>query len=380
MKSSYVGEWKQNMNMEYRLRYSGQERLFSLDAFRGFTMIWMFSMAFGLHHIKDQTLLGIPLSGLERQFTHADWHGMYAWDLIQPFFMFIVGVAMPFSIAKRRKEGADKRAELLHVLKRCALLLLLGTMARSISAGKPTFDVINVLGQLSFTYLAAYLVLDRGWKVQALAAAGLLAAHTAFYLSVSAPGVTGPWDKNANIGWWLDGAVLGKHWGGGYATINCVSSAANTIFGVMAGFWLLSGKPAGVLLRRFVILGVAGIAAGLAMDLAVPSIKKIWTASFAVYSTGYTLLALALFYWVLDVKMWRGKWVNPLIWVGMNSIFIYLFHEILYRWLRQTGLVFTGWAVNWWGAWGQALNECAVVAFQIYVCRWLYQRRIFFKL
>ncbi|MBL8179697.1 MAG: DUF5009 domain-containing protein [Bryobacterales bacterium] len=355
-------------------------RLHSLDAFRGFTMIWMFSMAFGLHHVKDLTVLGMPLAPVERQFTHADWHGMYPWDLIQPFFMFIVGVAMPFSMAKRRGEGEGRRAEWMHVLKRCALLLLLGTMARSISAGKPNFDVINVLGQLSFTYLVAYAVLDRGWKVQALTAAGLLAAHTMFYLLVSAPGVTGPWDKNANIGWWLDGAVLGKHWGGGYATINCVSSAANTIFGVMAGFWLRSGKPAGEMLQRFVVLGVAGIVVGLGMDLVVPSIKKIWTASFAVYSTGYTLLALALFYWVLDVKMWRGVWVRPLIWVGMNSIFIYLFHEILYRWLRQTGLVFTGWAVNWWGPWGQALNECAVVAFQIYLCWWLYQRRIFFKL
>lgn len=343
-------------------------------------MIWMFSMAFGLHYVKDETLLGIPLAGFERQFTHADWHGMNAWDLIQPFFMFIVGVAMPFSFGKRRRSGEGKGAELRHVLKRCALLLLLGTMARSISAGRPNLDVINVLGQLSFTYLAAYLVLDRGWKVQALAAAGLLAVHTAFYLLVTAPGVTGPWDKNANIGWWLDGAVLGKHWGGGYATINCVSSAANTIFGAMAGFWLLSGKPAGALLKRLVILGVAGIAAGLALDPLIPSIKKIWTASFAIYSTGYTLLALALFYWVLDVKQRRGRWVQPLIWVGMNSIFIYLFHEILYRWLRQTAPVFFGWAVNWWGVWGQALNECAVVGFQIYICWWLYQRRIFFKL
>ncbi|MFN7933499.1 MAG: DUF5009 domain-containing protein [Bryobacteraceae bacterium] len=361
-------------------KLTASARVFSLDAFRGFTMIWMFSIAFGLHHVKDATVLGIPLAGLETQFTHADWHGMYAWDLIQPFFMFIVGVAMPFSIGKRRVEGAGRGAEFWHVLKRCAMLLLLGTMARSISAGKPNFDVINVLGQLSFTYMVAYLVLDRGWKVQALTAAGLLAAHTAFYLFVSAPGVTGPWDKNANIGWWLDGAVLGKHWGGGYATINCVSSAANTIFGVMTGFWLLSGKPVGEMLKRLVVLGVAGIAVGLGMDAAIPIIKKIWTASFAVYSTGFTLLALVLFYWVLDVKKARGAWVQPLIWVGMNSIFIYLFHEILYRWLRQTGLVFTGWAVAWWGNWGQALNECAVVAFQIYVCWWLYQRRIFFKL
>ena len=132
------------------------ERLYSLDVFRGFTMIWMFSMALGLHHVKDRLLLGfIPLSGIEYQFTHADWHGVNAWDMIQPFFMFIVGVAMPFSLGKRRALGQSRWEEFRHVLWRCALLLLLGTIARSISAGKPNLDVINVLGQLSFTYLAA---------------------------------------------------------------------------------------------------------------------------------------------------------------------------------------------------------------------------------
>lgn len=351
----------------------------SLDAFRGFTMIWMFSIAFGLHHVKDQAVLGIPLAGLERQFTHADWHGMFAWDLIQPFFMFIVGVAMPFAMARRRGEGETKTREWMHVLKRSFLLLLCGTVARSIGAGKPVLDVINVLGQLSFTYPVAYLVLDRGWRVQLGTALGLLAASTGLYLFVSAPGVTGPWDKLANIGWYLDGAIFGKYNNGGYANINCIPSAANTIFGVMAGFWLKSGRGQAEILKRLVILGVAAIGVGWMMDPMIPIIKKIWTASFAIYSLGFTLLALAAFYWVFDVKQWR-RWSGPLVWVGMNSIFIYLFHEVLYKWLRQTGLVFTGWAVAWWGGWGQALNECLVVGFQIYVCYWLYQRRIFFKL
>ncbi|MBI4910566.1 MAG: DUF5009 domain-containing protein [Acidobacteria bacterium] len=357
------------------------DRLYSLDVFRGFTMIWMFSMAFGLHHVKDRSLFGIlPLSGIEQQFTHADWHGVFAWDMIQPFFMFIVGVAMPFSMSKRRTQGQSGWVEFRHVLWRCFLLLLLGTTARSISAGRPNLDVINVLGQLSFTYLAAYLVLDRGWKIQATAAAGLLAAHWALYMFLTAPDVTGPYDENANIGWWLDGVVFGKHWGGGYATINCISSAANTIFGVMAGFWLKSQTSSAAKIKRLLILGAVGIAAGLALDPVIPLIKKTWTASFAIFSTGITLWALALFYWIYDVKQWR-RWSMPMAVVGMNSIFIYLFHEILHTGMRNTGkAVFFKWAVDWWGAWGLALNECAVVAFQIYICYWLYQRRIFFKI
>jgi predicted acyltransferase len=355
-------------------------RLFSLDAFRGFTMIWMFSAAFGVHHVKDQSVLGIPLLPLDRQFTHADWHGMYAWDLIQPFFMFIVGVAMPFSFSRRRESGGGRWDEVMHVLKRSALLLLLGTMARSISAGKPVLDVINVLGQLSFTYFVAYLVLDRGWKAQAGASTALLAAHWALYQFASAPGVEGPWVKNANIGWWIDGAVLGKHWGGGYATINCVSSAANTIFGVMAGFWLRTSFSDAAKMRRLVWLGLASIVTGLLLDPLIPINKKIWTASFAIYSNGFTLLTLALFYWLCDMKLWRGWAARVCAIVGMNSIFIYLFHEVLYRWMLQAGMVFSGWAVNWWGPWGKMLNEQGVVAFQIYVCYWLYKHRVFVKI
>lgn len=355
------------------------QRLYSLDAFRGMTMIWMFSAAFGLHHLKDLQVMGVPIEPIERQFTHADWHGMYAWDMIQPFFMFIVGVAMPFSFSRRRSQGEQGSREWLHVLKRCALLLLLGTMARSISAGKPVLDVINVLGQLSVTYLLAYVVLDRGYRVQAGFAAALLAVHWALYNFVSAAGITGPYDKNANFGWWLDGIVFGKHWGGGYATINCLSSAANTIFGMMAGFWLRSGAPGNVTLRRLLQFGAAGIVAGLVLNPVIPINKKIWTASFALVSTGITLVVLAAYYWICDMRQQRA-WAQAMTVVGMNSIFIYLFHEILYKWLRQTGLVFTGWAVAWWGAWGHALNECAVVGFQIWICYWLYKHRIFFKI
>ncbi len=343
------------------------ERLYSLDVFRGLTMLWMISNGFGLRYFQDDP----SLAWLARQFTHADWHGMFAWDLIQPFFMFIVGVAMPFAFHNRSRTTAQ-------VIKRCGLLVMWGIVARSISAGKPNLDLINVLAQIAFTYFVAYLVLDKGWRVQALTAFALLAAHTLFYLFVSAPGVAGAWDKDANIGWWLDGAVLGKHWGGGYATINCVSSAANTIFGVMAGWLLFSSRDASSKIRTLAMFGAAALAAGLAMDFAIPNIKKIWTATFAIYSTGFTLLALALFYWLLDVKRWRkGTVIFGMI--GANSIFIYLFHEILHRWLDQTGLVFTGWAIALWPNFGHMLNAWLVIAFQVYVCYWLYQRKIFFR-
>ncbi len=349
-------------------------RVLALDAFRGMTMIFLTAEGF-LSPLVNHPVMGPGA----RQCEHTGWHGMTAWDLVQPFFMFIVGAAMPFSFAKRWEAGETVAGNLKHVLKRCALLILWGLVARSVEANRPVIDLINVLAQVSFTYLVAFLVLRRGWKVQALTALGMLALDWAIYNFASAPGVVGPWIKDANIGWWIDGWALHKHWGGSYATINCIPSTANTIFGVMAGGLLRTALPYGRKLKILVSCGVAGVLVGLALDPVIPIIKKIWTPSFAFYSAGYTVLMLALFVWICEVKQWR-RWTTVAVMVGSNSIFIYLFHEILGHWMRQTARVFLGWSIDWWGAWGEVFTACAVAAFQIAVCAWLYRRKIFFKL
>lgn len=352
-----------------------ESRLYSVDAFRGFTMVCMLSEGFGLRYLAV-----FPwIAPVAEQFTHVNWQGMHFWDLIQPYFMFIVGLVMPVSFARRWESGQTWTSTLLHVLKRCALLILWGLIARSVQANKPNLDLINVLAQVSVTYLIAFLVLRSGWKVQGVTALALLAAHTALYEFATAPGIAGPWVKDANIGWYLDQLILHKNWGGSYATINCISSAANTIFGVMAGTLLTGPLPASRKIRVLLVAGVACIAAGLALDPLIPIIKKIWTASFAIYSNGFTLLALAFFCWICDVRKQRN-WARMFVVVGANSIFIYLFHEILHRWMGQTGLIFTGWTVQWWGDPAKAINALVVLAFEVYVCYWLYHRKIFFKL
>jgi predicted acyltransferase len=305
---------------------------------------------------------------------------MTAWDLIQPFFMFIVGAVMPISFGRRWKSGETWTASLRHVLSRSLLLLACGEISRSIQAKRPVIDVINVLGQLAFTYPVAFLLLRTSWRFQACVAFGLLAAHWALYRFVTAPGVTGPWDPDANIGWYLDGLVLGKHWGDhfGYATINCVSSAANTIFGVMAGALLSNpAVTAGRKVRTLVLCGLAAIASGLALDPVIPIIKKIWTPSFAIYSAGYTLLALALFYWICDVRK-QTAWARMFLIVGANSIFIYLFHETIGGYFsaaarRGVALIFTG-------PWSLLLAAWIVIALHVAICWELWRRRIFFRL
>jgi predicted acyltransferase len=357
------------------------ERVLSIDAFRGFTMICMIGEGFGLLYFsKSPGIIG----GIAAQFQHVDWNmsiprDLHFWDLIQPFFMFIVGLVMPISFARRWAAGETWTRSVLHVLKRSALLIVFGVIARSIQHNKPFLDLINVLAQIAFTYLVAFLVLRMHWTVQGAVAIGLLALHWAIFQFGSGPGVQGPFVKDANVGWYLDRIVLHQNWSGSYATINCLSSAANTIFGVMAGKLLFSALPVVRKVGVLAVAGALGIAAGIALSAVIPLNKKIWTASFAIYSTGMTLLALLLFYWICDVKKKR-KWATILLVVGSNSIFIYLFHEILHHWLTQTAQVFLGWSVDLWGPGGKAIRTLAVIAFEILVCFWLYRRKIVFKI
>ncbi len=351
------------------------DRVISVDAFRGFTMFCMFAGPFGLNAFENSSWL----APIQWQLEHEPWVGVRFWDLIQPFFMFIVGVVMPWSFARRWARGESWQESLIHVLKRAALLVIWGLIARSVGAQRPVIDLINVLAQIAFTYSVAFLVLRKSWRFQFGVALALLAAHTLAYVLWAAGSTGGPWVRDANFGQWLDMAVLGKNWGGSYATFNCLSSAFNTILGVVAGTFLFSKASPQRKFRMFATAGVVLVAAGLALHPWIPVIKKIWTASFALVSGGLTLLALLVFYWVCDVAG-KQRWATLFVAIGANSIFIYLFHEILGRWMRQTALIFTSWAEPWVGSFAPFTAAWLAIALQVYLCWWLYERRIFLKL
>jgi len=289
--------------------------------------------------------------------------------------MFMVGVAMPFALARRVELGATRRDNFNHVLWRFVKLILLSQILISVSAGKLGFQLINVLSQIAFTYLLCFLIMQLEFRWQAVAAVLLLAGHWALFALF--PGPDGAFSKTENIGAVIDHA-LGLHYRGYYVTINFISSTVTTLFGVWTGMLLRSDRDRSWKLKIVAAAMIGCFAAGLALAPFNPLVKRLWTASFTFYSTGWVLLMMLIFFWLVEVKGYR-KLAFPLIVVGMNSIFIYSISMVLSGWIRRAVGVFTG---NF-----EFLGDLAPVALYTsgvlvmwYLCYWLYRRKIFFKL
>jgi predicted acyltransferase len=353
-----------------------------LDAMRGFTMLCLISRGFGFPRLAEVGWAR-PIA---RQFDHVEWAGMTAWDLVQPFFMFIVGAAMPFAFAARRARGGTWAGGWPHVLWRAGMLLLLSQIAMIGTGSQWGVQLINVLAQIAFTYVIAYLVLDLKWTWQLLAAAGLLALHYAMHVLWPGVGPGGPWARDANAGAAIDRALLGHNWSGGYATLNFVTSATATIAGVMAANVLRSAAPAR---RKFAVLGAAAVALillGLAISPWVPVVKRIWTPSFALVSVGCTLLALLAFY-AVDGKWPRVPW-GILAAIGANCIFLYMTAMLLGGRIREIVLRLLGPIPGWVAGHPQTAKDpwlaftvdWIVLGLLVGLAVWLYRRRIFIKI
>jgi predicted acyltransferase len=358
------------------------ERLASLDFFRGFTMFLLiaeFANLFPLLLVPE--LEGTPLHFIGVQLHHCDWAGLHFWDLIQPFFMFIVGVAMPLSFARRIAQGDSSRQLLFHVLKRSLLLLFLGWALYCIEPGRITFRFQNVLAQLSVTYLIAFLVMKRAPWFQIMLSVLLIVLSEALYRFFPVEGFNHPWVAGENFGAWLNILISGEEDGGHWAIFNAIPTAAHTIWGVLAGQLLMSDRPPLNKLKILLIFGVTALTIGYAHSIATPIIKRISTSSFVFASGGWTLLALALCYWVIDMLKWR-KGILFFGVVGMNPLFIYLFAHVggavlLRSVVSPFSTAIFGLAGSWFG---EFMTSLIVLGLLWYICRWLYEKRIFIRI
>ncbi|MFC1551038.1 acyltransferase family protein [Candidatus Latescibacterota bacterium] len=351
-------------------------RLTSLDAFRGLTMILLVSEAFGIPHLRHTPGLGM----FARQFTHHPWNGLYFWDLIQPFFMFIVGVAMPFSFMKRWERGESWGSTLLHVMRRSVVLFSLGVILHCAYSGRLVWELWNVLTQLSVTYFIAFLFMRKSIRTQLIVSFAILLGNYLAYRFIPLPGVTDPWAKDSNLGAYMDTILMGKlNNGGGWVTINFIGSTAHTMWGVIAGLVLKSARPDMKKVKLLASAGIAGVVLGILLNPVTPVIKRICTSSFIIVSGGFCLLALAFFYWIVDVKGHK-KWTTVLVIAGMNPIFIYLYRELLGGWTNNFIGIFTGPFLEHLGVAGEMIQETLLLAVIWSLAYWLYKHIIIIRI
>ena len=358
------------------------ERLLSLDFMRGLIMVLLMLESTQLY---DRLLeLDFPaVHSFALQFHHHPWHGLRFWDLVQPGFMFIAGTALALSLHRQAVAGIPWSASLRKALKRSGWLFFWGVLDYAVRPAGLSFELWDVLTQLSFTLLVAFLVFRwPAWR-QIGFSIGLLVLTEALYRLSGRPGFDQPFTDQHNFGNYMDLVLMGKINRDGWVAINCLPTAAHTIWGAVAGKLLLSARSGQQKIRWLVAAGVIGLLAGYGLDATTtPIIKRIATSSFVLASGGYCLLALAACYWTVDIRK-RRPLITFFTVVGMNSLFIYLFFEIVGdRWFtRYVGAISNGVMamarvpVPVMGI----VTALVVFALEWQMCYFLYRNRIFFK-
>lgn len=356
-----------------------QERFLPLDAYRGLIMILLVSQGFGFGELTNHPVYG----AIANQFHHRPWGGAVFYDLIMPAFLFMMGVAMPFSVGRRMEQGDDKRQLFKHVAKRSLSLVIISWILISIEYKHPHIQFHNVLIVVAFTSFVCFFLMQLEFRYQAAVAFGLLALHSALYLLF--PGPDGAFQPFTNLGAVLDRAVMGRsyfmpaflYYRAPFVNLNLIPEISTVLFGVWAGNLIRSQRPRVEQLRILAIGMVVAFALGLLISPAVPINKWLWTASYVLYTTGWLMLGLLLFYLLVEVLGIRRPMFFLTV-VGMNSLFVYCVGEILRGWINDCVMVFTG-GFKFIGTLAQVAQSCLVLCIIWYLTYWLYQRKIFLR-
>jgi len=328
-------------------------RLVSVDAFRGLVMVLMLAEVMRLPEVAQAFPHSLFWRIVGFNTEHVNWQGCSLHDLIQPAFSFLVGAALPFSIASRRRKGQSFLQMLGHAAWRAFLLIVLGIFLRSLHSRQTYFTFEDTLTQIGLGYVFLFLLGFTRVRTQVITLVMILVCFWAAFAMYPAPGAnfdyarvgvppnwehnyTGflaHWNKNSNLSWAFDVWFLNLFPReqpfvfneGGWSTLSFIPTLGTMILGLLTGEWLRSNRSKRQKLQGMAIAGVGLLLLGLALQWAgvCPIVKRVWTSSYTLYSGGWVVLILAGFYALIDWKGWR-KWVFPLVVVGMNSIAIYV--------------------------------------------------------
>ena len=382
------------INNDLLKKNSPSKRLYSLDAYRGLVMIFLASSGFGI--AKAASMEGGEfLQPYVFYVTHPEWIsnfnliGVSPWDLIQPAFMFMVGVSMPYSYMKRKERGDRYISRLFHAWSRAVMLVLLGLFLRSNGADQTNWTFLDVVSQIGLGYGFLFFLVGRTFLTQLTVGVAVLGATIGAFHHY-APGAD-PWAINANVFSQLDLWFLNldffhrvspfENGAGGYTTFNFIPAFVTMLLGLMCGQLLKKEEASSVQKLLRLSIGVAVCLGGglLLSDAGVcPIIKRIWSPSWVLFSGAYVIAILIAFYLILDVFRIRF-WSYPLIVVGVNPLTIYCMEHLIRMWSIKT--FHTHLPYEWFVGWqGQITQAVMVAVFFWLILFWMHRRRIYIRM
>jgi len=378
---------------------TGRKRLESLDVLRGFDMFFIFlpdpAPCIALVFL---TMIGFGNTALAAQFDHVPWIGFHFYDLIFPLFLFISGVTWPFSLSSQREKGVSTARISWRILRRAAVLFLLGAMVQTKIDGVQEygflqfnwehFRVWSVIGRIGVAWgIAAFIALWFGFRARIAIAAGILVAMWAIVRFAVAPGAPAGVDTVASPEWmwvrWFDTNFLttAHRSEGGFTTITMVATA---LFGGLAGDMLMKAGPsparktANLLVFALCLLGAGLVVAFCLGSWSLPVIKSVWTSSFALVAGGTSAALLALFYWIIDVKGWR-RWGFFFKVIGMNAITIYVLVRTILPYEFEKAYFFGGISKYLSPEVAEFVAQVGLIALGWLLLRYLYEKKIFLR-
>ena len=371
------------------------QRLESLDILRGFDLFLLVGLEMAMHHLAG-AVQSPAFHSVMWCFTHVDWEGFSTWDLVMPLFMFMSGITIPFALS-RYKNGADKSLVYRRILKRVILLWIFGMMCQGNLLGlnpDRIYFYSNTLQSIAMGYLiSALLFLHTGIRTQIVIAVALLLGFWGAMELITVQGYGGGnYTPDGNLAEWVEREVLGR-FRDGASVVNgevvfpewyrytWILSSLN--FGVT----VLTGTFAGYILKEkewtperklvwLVIIGILMVIVGWTWGFWHPVIKKLWTSSMVLVSSGYCFLLMALFYYVIDYKGWRKhtEWLKV---YGMNSIVAYML-AMCVNFSCIGHSLFHG-LEQYMGVYYQVLITASNALIVYFILWWMYKKQIFLR-
>ncbi len=368
-----------------KLESGWPQRLYSLDALRGFDMFWIIGAEDIFHGLAKAT--GSPFwASISIQFTHPLWNGFHVYDLIFPLFLFLAGVSTPYSVGRDLEKGKSRPELMLRVIKRGLILVLLGIIYNNGLELRPLADIrfSSVLGRIGIAYMLANIIyLYTKERTQIIWFAGLLIGYWLILKFTSAPGfAAGDLTMEGNFASYVDRTILpGKLSLGIHDTVgffNNIPAISTALAGIIVGSFLRKGLMTP--LQKAMGLAIAGIVClvlGQLWNLDFPINKNMWSSSFVLHTTGLSLILLSVFFYIIDVRGYKN-WAFFFKVIGMNSILIYISGKFI-NWTYTTNAFF-----KWLGQLVGDPYNIVVMAICMLAIKWLilyvlYKKRVFLR-